>query len=295
LLAIRVPYRVENLVISDRLNSKNSSSKRKDNKYEGGLRTKGFVGKRRSDIPLLSIITVVFNGADFIEETILSVARQDYDNIEYLIIDGGSNDRTLEIICSYQHVIDYYISEPDTGIYNAMNKGLKKCSGDYVWFMNAGDSLFSETVVSELFAAQPFRSYYFGNTMLIGLDGRESKLSIAPKVLSVRSLARGMVVSHQSFIVSIKYACLFDETIKYVSDLKWVIDVVKKCGDSVNTDQILSKYRLGGLSERNANKCVIEKMRVIRSYVSLPMYIYLTLLFSLDVAKNLLRSLYRKW
>ena len=98
-------------------------------KGEGGLRTKGYFKKSYDDKPLISIITVVFNGERYLEQTIQSVIDQTYDNVEYIIIDGGSTDGTLDIIKKYEDKIDYWVSEKDNGIYDAMNKGIKVCYG----------------------------------------------------------------------------------------------------------------------------------------------------------------------
>jgi len=106
---------------------------------EGGLRTKWYFKKSYDNKPLLTIITVVFNGAKHLEQTIESVINQSYDNIEYIIIDGGSTDGTLDIIKKYEIQIDYWVSEPDKGIYDAMNKGINVSTGDYIAFINADD------------------------------------------------------------------------------------------------------------------------------------------------------------
>jgi len=108
-------------------------------KGEGGLRTKGYFKKSLPDKPLITIITVVFNGENHLEETMLSVLNLTYDNVEYIIIDGGSTDRTLDIIKKHEDKIDYWVSEKDKGIYDAMNKGICVTTGDWINFMNAGD------------------------------------------------------------------------------------------------------------------------------------------------------------
>ena len=100
--------------------------------------------------PLISIITVVYNDIENIEETILSVLSQTYDNIEFIVIDGASNDGTVDVIKKYDKKIDYWISEKDGGIFDAMNKGIKLSKGDYINFMNSGDFFTSPDLVNEV-------------------------------------------------------------------------------------------------------------------------------------------------
>ena len=100
--------------------------------------------------PKISIITVVYNGVLKLEATILSVINQDFNNFEYIIIDGGSTDGTLEIIKKYQDKITLWVSEPDNGIYDAMNKGIKYSKGEYICFINSGDILI-ELPIENLF------------------------------------------------------------------------------------------------------------------------------------------------
>ena len=120
-------------------------------KGEGGLRIKGYFKKSYEDKPLISIITVVFNGEKYLEQTIQSVINQTYDNVEYIIIDGGSTDGTVDIIKKYEGQIDYWISEEDDGIYDAMNKGINLASGEWINFMNAGDIFYDEKVLNTIY------------------------------------------------------------------------------------------------------------------------------------------------
>ena len=110
-----------------------------DLRNEGGLRLQGLVKRSGEQLPLVSIITVVYNGASELARTIESVLGLDYDNIEYIIIDGGSNDGTCELIRRYEQVVDYWCSESDGGIYDAMNKGIELATGDFVYHLNIGD------------------------------------------------------------------------------------------------------------------------------------------------------------
>lgn len=116
-----------------------SCSQTENNKLEGGLRKSGYFKKNTPGQPLVSIITAVYNGADYIEETIQSVISQTYRNIEYIIIDGGSNDGTLDIIKKYESAIDYWISEKDSCLYDALYKGFSLANGTFLSYINAGD------------------------------------------------------------------------------------------------------------------------------------------------------------
>ena len=119
-----------------------------DIKTEGGLRTKGFLKQDVLNKPLITVITVVFDGAQRLEDTIRSVVNQTYENVEYIVIDGGSTDGTLEIVRKFGEVIDYWVSGPDKGIYDAMNRGLSVASGEWINFMNAGDAFCSRESIA---------------------------------------------------------------------------------------------------------------------------------------------------
>jgi glycosyltransferase involved in cell wall biosynthesis len=122
---------------------------------EGGLQTRGVFKKTLPGKPLISVITVVYNRAVELEGTLLSVLGLDYGNVEYIIIDGGSTDGTVEMIRRYEDRIDYWISEPDRGIYDAMNKGIGKATGEWINFMNSGDK-FASPEALRFFEAREF-------------------------------------------------------------------------------------------------------------------------------------------
>lgn len=128
----------------------------KDRRVEGGLRTKG-IHEHQSSNPVITVITVVFNGASTIEDTIKSVMSQTYDNVEYIIIDGGSDDGTLEIIQKYESVISYWVSERDNGIYDAMNKGISLATGEYLGMLNSDDYFAMPNVLQDI--AEAFNAH----------------------------------------------------------------------------------------------------------------------------------------
>ncbi len=119
-------------------------------RIEGGLRTHGIAKHSLPGKPLITVITVVFNGAKTLRDTLESVMKQSYDNIEHIIVDGGSGDATLDILRQYDHAIDYWLSEKDGGIYDAMNKGIALSSGEYVGMLNSDDMFSDERVVQDI-------------------------------------------------------------------------------------------------------------------------------------------------
>lgn len=118
--------------------------------FKDGLQEKGYFINIKNNEPLISVITVVYNGLYTIEETIQSVLRQTYNNIEFIIIDGGSIDGTVDIIRKYDSELDYWISEKDLGIYDAMNKGIAMATGNRIVFMNSGDKFSSFDVFNQI-------------------------------------------------------------------------------------------------------------------------------------------------
>lgn len=135
-------------------------------KSEGGLGRKKYSKKSFDVKPLISIVTIVFNGEQYLEKTIQSVINQTYDNIEYIIIDGGSTDGTLGIIKQYEDKIDYCISERDNGIYDAMNKGITLATGEWLNFMNAGDKFYDANILTNIFCKHNNSDLIYSDTLM---------------------------------------------------------------------------------------------------------------------------------
>lgn len=170
-------YSATRLLTQEKSKIKNNSNNQPEAdiflpKGEGGLRNKGYFKKSHENKPLISVITVVFNGEKFLEDTIQSVINQSYDNVEYIIIDGASTDGTVDIIKKYEDQIDYWISEKDNGIYDAMNKGLSLCHGDIIGLVNADDYLYLDSLekVADVFKDET-TMFTYGQVDLIGEDG----------------------------------------------------------------------------------------------------------------------------
>lgn len=140
-------------------------------KSEGGLRTQGYSKKSDVSKPLITVVTVVYNGAKTLDSTIESVLNQTYDNIEYIIVDGGSTDGSLDIINKHSDDLDYWISEKDEGVYYAMKKAVSFSRGDYILFLGCDDILFD--VIHEVVDSFDFSSMsYYGDVILTSNNRR---------------------------------------------------------------------------------------------------------------------------
>jgi glycosyltransferase involved in cell wall biosynthesis len=159
--------------------------------------------KDQNKKPFFSIITVVFNGENYLEETIKSVINQGYKNFEYIIIDGGSTDGTQEIIKKYENKIDYWVSEKDKGIYDAMNKGLKVANGQVVNMMNCGDFFANNKVLEKVFKIFDKNNpdFVLGRSRFINNDGSDYCIKKNKIVLTSLKAGRFNTISHQAFFV----------------------------------------------------------------------------------------------
>ena len=147
----------------------------------------------------LSIITINLNNADGLERTIESVLNQTYNDYEYIIIDGASNDKSVEIIKKYSHRVTHWISEKDSGIYNAMNKGIKLANGKYCQFLNSGDLLFDNNTLSNIFKSSHNDDIIYGNIMFNYMNGI-TLLAKMPRVITLKNMIRSTIWHPGSFI-----------------------------------------------------------------------------------------------
>jgi glycosyltransferase involved in cell wall biosynthesis len=191
-------------------------------KQEGGLRTQGKCKHTTSDRPLVSVITIVYQGQEFLENTIKSVINQSYENLEYIVIDGGSTDGTVEIIKRYEERIDYWISELDDGISDAMNKGINLASGIILNHLHAGDKFSSNQIVSQILSSYQKEKWRwcFGNQILINSSGNSIGMFCPPKFSSsllhlVNTIPHATVFSEKSLMQEVgsfdnSYKCAMD-------------------------------------------------------------------------------------
>ena len=227
--------------------------------------------------PKISIITITYNAELFLEKTIKSIIKQTYANIEYIIIDGGSKDKTLEIANRYKSYINVLVSESDKGIYDAMNKGLERATGEYVWFMNAGDEVFSPDTLSNIFGqiSAHLADIYYGETefrnlenQYLGLRSEVTPLKL-PENLSWASLQMGLVVCHQAVIVRRVIAPKYDLMHRYSADIDWIIKVLRQAEIVCNCKATVAIYLQGGFSRRNLLKSLLDRFSIMRIHYGL--------------------------
>lgn len=152
------------------------------------------------NVPVVSVVTICYNAVSTIEETILSVIKQTYSNIEYIVIDGGSTDGTKGVIEKYQDKITNWVSEPDEGIYDAMNKGLDMATGEWINFMNAGDTYYNKsTIESFIMRVSPNTDIAYGDTMIILTIGK-----FLEKAKPLNIITKQMVFGHQSAFIKLE-------------------------------------------------------------------------------------------
>jgi glycosyltransferase involved in cell wall biosynthesis len=224
--------------------------------------------------PVFSIITVVYNGESLLVGTIESVLRQTYPHIEYVIVDGSSRDSSLSIIRDYASKMPHlrWISEPDKGLYDAMNKALAMATGDFVWFLNCGDHIHAADTIAQMAAMlNPTTDVLYGETLLVDEQrrpaGTMSELSTrrVPSTLHWQDYLGGMLVVHQSFIARRTLAPTYLLG-NLCADYDWCIKILKKSRQNLHTDLILSEYLMGGLSKKRHRQSLKDRFWVMRQH-----------------------------
>lgn len=221
-------------------------------KGEGGLRTKGYFKKSFDDKPLISIITVVFNGEKYLEETIRSVINQTYSNVEYIIIDGGSADGTLDIIKKYEDKIDYWVSEKDRGISDAFNKGVKVAKGDYINFQGDGDGFVSSNALEKVFEGINSSEDIFVSARISRIDENGEELFTSKHIQNFdkSSLLFRMSIPHQGLFTHKNYFKkyeLFDVDNVFCMDYEHLLRSYKDFPRVVTKDIVAARWRADGI------------------------------------------------
>lgn len=233
----------------------------------------------------LTYVTITYQAVKVLQRTLDSVLHQDYPEITHLIIDGASTDGTLEMANDYiersnaannGHKV-LLMSEPDNGIYDAMNKGLRSIDGDYVCFLNAGDFLPAPDIASRIISAvenSPLPSVLYGDTDIVDSDGNflhHRRLS-PPEHLTWKSFRQGMLVCHQAFYARTDYAIAtpFDQQYRYSADVDWCIRVMKAAAKEnvplLNLHMVVVNYTQEGQTTLHHRESLLERYRVMEHH-----------------------------
>ena len=224
--------------------------------------------------PRFTFITVTYNAAAVLEDTIQSVITQTYKHLEYIVVDGGSTDGTLQIVDRYRHCIQRVISEPDRGLYDAMNKGMRLATGDYICFLNAGDCLHEDDTVQQMVHSireGEWPDILYGETQLVDAEGHFVRMRrlAAPERLTWKSFRQGMLVCHQAFYVRHTLLEPYDLRYRFSADFDWCIRMMKKAGVLHNTHLVLVDYQSEGLSTRNRWASLQERFCIMTHHYGL--------------------------
>lgn len=212
----------------------------------------------------LSIITINLNNAYGLAKTIDSVASQSFIDYEWIIIDGGSDDGSKELIEKHSSLFTYWVSEPDNGIYHAMNKGVSKAKGDYIQFLNSGDWLCSSNILSEVFKKQLTADILYGNIQLFKNDQYVKTFCYA-KNMSLLYLFRQSLGHNSSFIRrELLVASPFDERLRIASDWKFFLSAALNNKRFEYLDMVVGCFDLSGISTTNEALLSSEKSGIVK-------------------------------
>lgn len=218
--------------------------------------------------PRISIITITYNAEATLERTIKSVERQDYASIEYIVVDGKSKDGTMSIVKNHEGRVDKWVSEPDDGLYYAMNKGLSMATGEYVWFMNAGDEIAERETISKMMMSEEGADVYYGDTVMTNMEGDVigNRRLVPPVNLTWKSFKSGMLVSHQSFVARRELCEEYDTNYRFSADFDWCVKILKKSKKIKNTGMTLSRFLDGGITKQNIAAGLKERFVIMTKH-----------------------------
>lgn len=252
-----------------------------------------------------SVITVTFNAGSLFEKTALNVKSQTYPDIEHIIIDGASKDGTAQKAYEYKQINDanddclhevVVLSEPDKGLYDAMNKGIRMATGDYVLFLNAGDTFPSAEVLENVSAAvgegEALPAVLYGDTDIVDAQGRfvRHRRLAAPKTLSWRSFMKGMLVCHQAFYARTDLARLtpYDLQYRYSADIDWCIRIMHQAHQQGlamrNVGHVVANFLEGGMSKQNHRDSLRERFAIMSKHYGLLPTVFMHLWFVVRAA-----------
>lgn len=211
---------------------------------------------------LLSIITINYNNSIGLSETIKSVLSQTFTDFEWIVIDAGSTDGSRDLIVSIQDRLSFWCSEPDNGIWDALNKGIKHSSGRYLNFMNSGDTFVNENVLKSVFSNPVESDIIYGDTINVQ-NGSEQKI-YHPSKMSLSYLLT-LTINHQSAFINrqLQNRFLYDMKYRYAADRKFWIEALLSGASFQHIDLFVARYDYSGISSQNLNKVKDEHNAII--------------------------------
>lgn len=224
----------------------------------------------------LTLITINYNNLEGLRATVASVVNQNAPKKwHWIAIDGGSTDGSKDYLEANSELFDFWISEPDKGIYDAMNKGLQQVKQGFVWFLNSGDRLHGTNALTEVLGAMethPQADCFYSDTYFVDEQYRELGLISAlkpqkfPKKLTFESFRYGMNICHQSFVVRRSWAPLYKLEYRQAADIDWILEILKKRPVCVQVASVLSEFQTGGSSSQHARKAMKERYEILKSH-----------------------------
>lgn len=221
--------------------------------------------------PLFTIITVTYNASTTLPATLKSVKEQSWTNYEYIIMDGVSTDNTLKLAIEAGIDNAHIISSPDKGLYDAMNKAMDMARGEYLIFLNAGDTFHSPDTLSHIAKAatdNDFPGIIYGQTLIV--DSNRQPLGprhlTAPETLTLSSFADGMTVCHQAFVAYRKLSQHYNLRYRYSADYDWCIRCLQRSRHNVYLPETTIDYLSEGMTTKNRGKSLLERFRIMCYY-----------------------------
>ena len=219
----------------------------------------------------LSVITVTYNAKLTLERTLRSVSEQSYSHIEHIIVDGKSSDGTIQLVRRYESENMLWISERDNGLYDAMNKAAQMARGDYLCFLNAGDTFYASDSVEKMMCSiedGEAPDMIYGETAIVDEEGifLHMRRLRAPEKLTWKSFRQGMLVCHQALIVKRELFEPYDLSYRFSSDFDWCIRMMKKSKSLHNSHLTLVNYLNEGMTTINRKASLKERYRIMAKY-----------------------------
>lgn len=224
---------------------------------------------------MISIITITYNAERWLERTMRSVLAQTCKDYEYIIVDGGSKDGTVDIIKRLEPEFEgrqSWKSEPDKGLYDAMNKGIARAKGDFLWFVNAGDEIYApDTLAHIVAAATDDTDIVYGKACIVNAEGVKvsEHHKQTPPNLQRKHLLNGLVVCHQAILVRRSIADKYNTDYRICADYEWVVKAVTASRKNAYLDEYVCKFLTEGVSQKQRKRAWKERFHIMRDHYGL--------------------------